>query len=266
VSYTAQTRIRFGLLLAAAWLAVSPIRGQETTDVAPAPSARFPAAWYPPDNDVTSTMAPVKGAPYEARIIMAGQRPGLPIEQEPLQARDGAGRQRTETLQIRLDRDGRPITVRDVEVSDPVTHCGFRWIEPWVDKSEPTATVSCMPRTLHYGAKPMWASVASMQVAEEHPSSTETDHNEPLGERIFGGVRATGVRHTRIIQTAPTDNPQTMVTEFWVSTEMKELVAMYQEFPDGFSMELREIQLREPDAGLFYPPANYKIKPTSAHP
>ena len=211
-------------------------------------------------------MAPVKGAPYEARIIMAGQKPGLPIEQEPLQARDGAGRQRTETLQIRLDRDGRPITVRDVEVSDPVTHCGFRWIEPWVDKSEPTATVSCMPQTLHYDAKPMWASVASMQVAEEHPSAMETDRNEPLGERTFSGVRATGVRHTRIIQTAPTDTPQTMVMEFWVSTEMKELVAMYQEFPDGFSMELREIQLREPDAGLFYPPANYKIKPTSAHP
>ena len=94
----------------------------------------------------------------------------------------------------------------------------------------------------------------------------ETDRNEPLGERTFNGVRATGVRHTRIIQTAPTDTPQTMVTKFWVSTEMKELVAMYQEFPDGFSMELREIQLREPDAGLFYPPANYKIKPTSAHP
>ena len=112
----------------------------------------------------------------------------------------------------------------------------------------------------------MWASVTSMQVAEEHPSSTETDRNEPLGERTFGGVQATGVRHTRIIQTAPTGKPQRMVTEFWVSTELKELVAMYQEFPDGFSMELREIQLREPDATLFYPPANYKINPTGTQP
>jgi hypothetical protein len=265
VRRTAPTRIRFCVLIAAACLAVSPLRGQETTDVAPAPSARFPAAWYPPDNDVTSTMAPVKGAPYEARIIMAGQKPGLPSEQEPLQARDGAGRQRTETLQVRLDRDGRPITVRAVEVSDPVTHCGFQWGEPWVDKSQPTATVSCMPRTLHYNAKPMWASVSSMQ-AEEHPSSMETDRNEPLGERTFGAVRATGVRHTRIIQTAPTDTPKTMVTEFWVSAEMKELVALYQEFPDGFNMELRDIKLREPDPKLFYPPADYKIVPAGTQP
>src|ERR1700729_1003635 len=107
--HTAQTRIRFCVLIAAACLAVSPLRGQETTDVAPAPSARFPAAWYPPDNDVTSTMAPVKGAPYEARIIMAGQKPGLPSEQEPLQARDGEGPQRTENLQVCLDRGGRAI-------------------------------------------------------------------------------------------------------------------------------------------------------------
>ena len=75
---TVQTRIRFCVLMAAACLAVSPLRGQETTDIAPAPSARFLAAWYPPDNDVTSTTAPVKGAPYEARTMMGGAQPGVP--------------------------------------------------------------------------------------------------------------------------------------------------------------------------------------------
>jgi hypothetical protein len=57
-----------------------------------------------------------------------------------------------------------------------------------------------------------------------------------------------------------------MVTEFWVSAEMKELVAMYQEFPDGFNMELRDIKLREPDPKLFYPPADYKIVPAGTQP
>jgi hypothetical protein len=94
----------------------------------------------------------------------------------------------------------------------------------------------------------------------------ETDHNEALGVRMFDGVRATGVRHTRIMQAAKTDKPLTMVTEFWVSTEMKELVAISQEFPDGYSPELRDIKLLEPDPKLFYPPAGYKIEFTINHP
>jgi hypothetical protein len=265
VRRTTQTRIRFCVLMAAACLAVSALRGQETKDVAPSPSARFPAAWYPPDNDVTSTMAPVKGAPYEARTMMGGAQPGVLIEQEALHARDSAGRTRIDTLQTRL-KDGAPVTVHAVEVDDPVSHCSFHWLEPWVDKNEPTATVSCMPRTLHYGAQPMWASVASMKAAEEHPSSMETDRNEPLGERTFDGVRATGVRHTRIIQAVPTGEPQTIVTEMWVSSEMKEVVALYPKAPDNYSLELRDIKLREPDPKLFYPPADYKIVSAGTQP
>ena len=251
--------------MVAACVAVSPLRGQETTDIAPGPSARFPAAWYPPDNDVTSTTAPVKGAPYEARTMMGGAQPGVLIEQEALHARDSAGRTRIDTLQTRL-KDGVPATVHAVEVSDPVSHCSFHWFEPWVDKSEPTATVSCMPRTLHYSGQPMWLSFASMQAAEEHPSSMETDRNEPLGERTFDGVHATGVRHTRIIQAVPTGEPQTIVTEIWVSSEMKEVVALYPKAPDDFSIELRDIKLREPDPKLFHPPANYKIESVPSHP
>ena len=182
---------RLALLVVLLWLTVAPLSAQEKTDVAPPPSDRFPAAWYPPDNDVTSTMTPVKGAPYEARMMMGGPQPGTLIEQEALHARDSAGRTRIDTLETRL-KDGAPATVHAVEVDDPVSHCSFHWVEPWVDKSAPTATVSCMPRTVHYGAQPMWVSFASMQAAEEHPSSMETDHNEPLGVRTFDGVRATG--------------------------------------------------------------------------
>lgn len=46
---------------------------------------------------------------------------------------------------------------------------------------------------------------------------------------------------------------------------MKEVLAMRTP-PNGYTLELRDIKLREPDAGVFYPPANYKIEPTSAHP
>jgi hypothetical protein len=209
----------------------------------------------------------VKGAPYEARLVMNVGQSGAPLTHEPLYARDSAGRTRTETPpQSRLGQDGRPVDVRDVEVSDAVSHCIFHWMEPLVDKDAPTATVSCMPRTLHYNAQPNWSSIlASMQAAEEHPSSTETDRNEPLGVRTFDGMRAVGVRHTRVIQATGSESARTLVTEFWVSTEMKEVVAMRVP-PLGYMLELRDIKLREPDVKLFYPPTGYKIVLTSNHP
>jgi hypothetical protein len=52
----------------------------------------------------------------------------------------------------------------------------------------------------------------------------------------------------------------------WVAPEMKEIVAIHVKGPGGYDMELRDMKLREPDAALFYPPANYAIMPTSNHP
>ena len=264
---TAQTRIRFFVLIAAACLAVSPLKGQETTDVAPTPSARFPAAWYPPDDDVTHTMAPVKGAPYEARVVMSSEQYGkAAVEQATPQARDAAGRTRTETIQSRLGLDGKLVEVREVEVSDAVSHCMFHWAEPWVGKNAPTATVSCMPRTLHYNAQPMWASVASMKPGEEHPRPQEADQTEAIGERTFDGVRAVGFRRVKIIKNPDPKQTQTIESEIWTAPEMKEIVAIYVKGPGGYGIELRDIKLREPDAGLFYPPANYKIVPAGTQP
>src|ERR1700722_5221120 len=70
------------------------------TDVAPAPSARFPATWYPPDSDVTYSIAAPTDAPYTATLVTTtrytdpstGQT--KTITQNTLQARDAAGRQR----------------------------------------------------------------------------------------------------------------------------------------------------------------------------
>jgi hypothetical protein len=135
-----------GLLVASIWLAIAPLAGQETGDVAPEPSARFPAAWYSPDNVVMSTMPPVMGAPYEARVVLGSQQDAhLPIEQYPLQARDSAGRTRTESsMGPRTAQDGTQVEVREVGVNDPVSQCSFQWEEPWVvDKSAPTAAVQC---------------------------------------------------------------------------------------------------------------------------
>jgi hypothetical protein len=257
-----RTLWRLGVLIA---LAVLPMGGQEKTDVAPPPSARFPAAWYPPDNDVTSTIAPVTGAPYTARAVPNSHRTASPVEQQPLQARDSAGRMRGETLEIRL-KDGKPVAVRSVQVDDPVSHCSFQWREPWVDNSTPTATVQCQPRTLRVDDQPaLWLMVASMKPGEEHPSPLVTYRNEWLGTRSFDGVQAEGLRRTSVIKDS-SGQTQTSATEFWFSREMKELISIHISDDPDYGGELRDIHLQEPDPTLFYPPAGYAIVHTSNHP
>jgi hypothetical protein len=166
----------------------------------------------------------------------------------------------------RTAQDGKQVEAREVEVDDPVSHCSFHWIEPWVNESTPTATVQCMPRTMHYSEQSMWSSVSSMKPGEEHPSPDETDQTEALGERSFDGVRAVGFRRISIIKNPHPEQTQTIESEMWVAPEMKEIVAIHVKGPGGYDMELRDMKLREPDAALFYPPANYAIMPTSNHP
>jgi len=259
---------QIALVIAFAWLAVWPLEAQDKVDVAPPPSARFPAAWYPPDNNVTSTMPPVTGTPYVARLVMSSEQyGGPPVEQAPLQARDSAGRMRTETLMgPRTAPDGKQVEVREVSVSDPVTHCYFQWEEPWivVAKSTPTATVQCMPRRVDYSEQSMWSSVASLKPGEEHPSPDETDQTEAIGERTFDGVRAVGFRRIRIIKSPHPEQTQTIESETWIAPEMKEIVAIH--VKGGYDIDLRDIKLREPDPTLFYPPTDYRIESLSNHP
>ena len=253
------------LAVALSWAAVVPVAAQDKIDVAPPPSARFPAAWYPPDNDVTYTIQPVTGAPYEAGAVRGNQRTALPMEQEPIQARDSAGRTRGETPEVRL-KDGKPVAVRSVQVDDPVSHCSFQWREPWVDSGTPTATVQCQPRTLHVNdQQAIWFVVASMKPGEEHPSPLVTYRNEWLGTRSFDGVQAEGLRRTSLIKDS-SGQTETTVREFWFSREMKELISIhFSDDPDS-GAELRDIRLHEPDPTLFYPPTGYTIVHTSNHP
>src|ERR1700733_6693648 len=95
------------------------------TDVAPPPSSRFPASWYPADNDVTYTSAAQRGAPYTATLVITWRLPepdGMTKTQveSGFQARDGAGRKREEMAMSRPDEQGGGITAHEVSVNDPV--------------------------------------------------------------------------------------------------------------------------------------------------
>lgn len=218
------------------------------------PSERFPASWYPADNNVTYTETPVTGAPYEALRVTAGQSgSGTRV------ARDSAGRVHEEEPQPRLRPDGSLVQTREVSVEDPVSHCRFQWMEPWAASGPPTATVQCMPPTLHYNGGAMWQSLIADAPREEHPDPSRTIRVAPLGERVIEGVRAVGTMRT-ILQEDGTGGPvQTSSVEVWASSELKEVVAMHQT-PVGINMDLHEIVRHEPDAALFYPPAGYRIQ------
>lgn len=240
------------------------------TDVAPEPSKRFPADWYPADDNVTYTSAAPRGAPYSATLVTTWQLRGsdgmtTTISQTGFQARDGAGRKREETPQP--DGHGGVIPAHEVSVNDPVSHCSFRWIEPWVATSTPTAFVTCMPRTLHYTEQNIYADAFASLPQQLSPIADTTDQSEPLGTRRIEGFDARGLRRTRTSATAPGGTTVVLTTEIWYAPELQELLELRQTLEpetqpgEGPLPDFRLTQIRrgEPDEKLFYPPDGFKI-------
>ncbi len=245
------------------------------TDVAPPPSNRFPANWYPADSGVTYTSAAQRGAPYTATLVTTWRLRGpdgmtKTLTQSGLQARDGAGRKREEMAMPRPDDHGGVIMTHEVSVSDPVSHCNFRWMEPWVAPGPPQAMVTCMPRTLHYTEQNIYADAIASQPQQLISAPDSNDRSEPLGTRNMEGFEATGVRRTRT-GTASPSGTVVLTTEIWYSQELQELLELRQTLepetqpgegplPD---FKLTQIHRAEPDEKLFYPPEGYKIDPES---
>jgi hypothetical protein len=242
------------------------------TDVA-APSSRFPDNWYPADSDVTYTSAAQRGAPYSATLVTIWQLRDPSGEtktlvQSGLQARDAEGRKREEMAMPRPDDHGGVTMAHEVSVNDPVSHCTFRWMEPWVAPGPPKAMVSCMPRTLHYTEQNIYGDAIASQPQQASSTPDTTERSEPLGTRRIEGLEATGVRRTRTRTAAPSGTIA-LTTEIWYSQELQELLELRQTLepetqpgplPD---FKLTQIRRGEPDEKLFYPPEGYQIDPES---
>lgn len=274
----------FGVSIAVCGVAVmfwtASAQGQETmvgTNVAPAPSARFPAAWYPAESNVAYTQASVKDVPYTAKMVTTdfylNQKTGerTKLVDESFQARDGEGRTRNDGARRSrksLDGSGKMIDVREVSVNDPVSHCSFRWEEPWVAPTEPAAIVTCMSLTLHYSGSSLdvWSWANTDERKEEHLTPDETDVTEPLGLRTIEGVRAKGARRTRTVVYPQPELLTVIVAEIWYSPELKEMLSLKTEGTIGGKSEampeflLKDIRRDEPDPKLFYPPDGYRIQ------
>lgn len=243
------------------------------TNIAPAPSARFPAGWYPPDNDVTYTTAPDTNAPYTATLVTTTRyvdpstKQIKMFSQSTFQARDSSGRKRDEVQIPHPDNHGGMIMTHEVTISDPVSHCRFQWMEPWIAPGKPIATVTCIPRTLHYANQNSWKDVIAGKPTETRSGNT-VDRSQPLGKQTMAGVEAIGMQHTRTQTDPQSGSVQTWVTQIWYSPILKELIEMKQ-LPDPNSTQpsgipdftLTNIHQAEPDPTLFYPPAAYIIQP-----
>ena len=132
----------------------------EVLNIAPPPSDRFPATWYPKVGDGTDVLpAPVVGKLYVATVETVNPYQGL--AGEPLlqithgfHARDRFGRERTEAINGGMTINGQNIPTKSITVSDPVSHCQFNWTQLTVDVTSPAdkhlAFVTCNPQTLRY--------------------------------------------------------------------------------------------------------------------
>jgi hypothetical protein len=157
--------------------------------------------------------------------------------------------------------------VREVSVNDPVTHCSFQWAEPWAAPGQPTAIVTCMPRTVNFINRNAYAD-SIVTEEKEIRSPTTVDRFKPLGKQTFGDLEAVGTRHTKTVTNSQTGGKEELIIETWYSPDLKELLVM-KEIPDPESnekigqipdFELTDIHRVEPNAALFYPPDGYQIK------
>jgi hypothetical protein len=274
-------RLSLGLLGASLLSGVPGARGQSgsaaVTNTAPPPSTRFPASWYPPAAENTYTAAPLVGKPYTAVLETStsainpatGER--KTFLQRTLQARDAQGRRRDEVEQPRPDGKGGTVMAHEVSVTDPVAHCSFQWMEPWVAPGKPIATVSCMARTVHYTSQNVFRDAV---VTERKEQRSRFDHTvrEPLGRRSMNGLDVVGTRSTVERLGAQGELAGSIVTEIWYAPELDELMSMRQE-PGADagapsvglpSFTLTDVHRGSPDPKLFYPPAEYQIQ--SAYP
>jgi hypothetical protein len=87
---------------------------------------------------------------------------------------------------------------------------------------------------------------------------------EDLGTKTINGVSAAGKRTTRTIPANEEGNvrPVTTVHEVWYSKELGQMVMTIDDDPRGSEcvFVLENINLQEPDASLFAPPAGYAVE------
>ncbi len=239
----------------------------ELLHLAPSPSDRFPAKWYPSLGDRTDVVpAPVLDRPYKANvsnITLYRQQNGSASQdaEKGLRARDRSGRTRNDSVIGSTTVDGKMIRLRGVQVYDPVSHCEFDWTELNDNAEAPiewrVAFVTCGPRTLRYKDLQVFEVVYDALedgTVAHFDGTTKTEHLVPI--KIDGlTVERLRVTNTRLDENG---KERSWTGETWYSPDIKEVI---RQGDDDVGYEgLTEIRREDPDPKLFYPPDGYKIE------
>ena len=235
--------------------------------MAPAPSDRFPATWYPRVGDGTDVLpAPLLDRPYSATtedVTPSHSPTGETVRHvtKGFAARDRLGRTRSEARSGEETIAGKTFELKSVFIHDPVSHCGFFWTQSMSDEELPAAErvafVTCGPQTVRYKEMNGLASIIATVkdgTSTSGDTTTTIEHLVPL--RIDGLI----VNRVRAINTWLDEHAErkTRTNETWYSPELKELIRLGTE-EDGYT-GLTEIHRDNPEATLFYPPVGYRIE------
>lgn len=240
----------------------------EIVHIAPAPSDRFPAKWYPRVGDGTDVLpAPVIGKPYKATIetmtpyrSLAGE--SLRQITRGFQARDRFGRTRSETLSGGMEVGGHMVPTETVIVSDPVSHCAFQWIQfnDGMPLEKPVAMVTCGPQTLRYQDLKLlenFPGTAEDGITTSGDTTTKIEHLAPLQ---MDGIAVIRLRISNS-RRAESGNVTRWASETWYSLDLDEIIRLGDE-ENGYTA-LINIRRDDPDPKLFYPPDGYDIEVTA---
>ncbi len=238
----------------------------ETLHLAPEPSDRFPAAWYPKVGDGTNVgLAPVLDEPYTAVVetvtvsMLPSGKPGQRVELG-FKARDRFGRTRSETVSSGMMLSGNDVRIKTVLVSDPVSHCQFHWQESTTDFVLPTemrvAFVTCGPRTIRYKDLNLQERIFNTPdgTVQRGDTTITTEHLAPVP---LDGITVQRVRVTHSRRDEQGEEERG-TKETWYSPELKEVIRMGDE---GSAYEgMKDIRRVDPEPKLFYPPGGYRIE------
>ena len=196
----------------------------------------------------------VKGAPYSAEGVTTVKMKladGTQIDRSVTARiyRESAGRERREQTVVGLETlDPAKDVFAVVIIVDPVS--GYRY------------TLNPGTRDAHrLSLAALWNPAVSSPAMTPPVAAGPT---ESLGERTIEGYKAIGTRTTITIPAgqAGNDRPMTIVTEAWISVELKVLLLSRHSDPRGGDMEykLTKIKRGEPSPELFQVPAGYTIR------
>ena len=189
---------------------------------------------------------------------------GVSISHE---ARDSAGRTMYQGVQgCSFGEDGQRHEKSMTRVNDPIAKTTTTWSTGGVGEPK-RATIShfnVSQPTTEWTAEERAMMLERQKAFEAELAYVQKEKkSEDLGSKQINGVTARGWRITRTIPAAEVGNskPLIVVIEKWQSAELALTLYAMQDDPRSgrITVEFQDLEMKEPDPGLFMPPSDYKV-------